>query len=158
MGVPAEIIWILAFWVCIKATWQSRHLVVNTIVFIHEKEIQFPEERNAFVLHHQHGRDVTCQPAISYIPVYCYKTLLVLNIRTCTGLYSTLNKRNRTNHNESDIHWMSLVTVTRFIRLGSTGRFWNRIFFPVSTDYFTVVDFITLIGQKARFKLEISQN
>lgn len=63
------------------------------------------------------------------IPVYCYKTLLVLNIRTCTGLYSTLNKRNRTNHNESDIHWMSLVTVTRFIRLGSTGRFWNRIFF-----------------------------
>ena len=32
---------------------------------LHENRVQFPEERNAFVLDHQHGRrDVTCKPAI----------------------------------------------------------------------------------------------
>ena len=31
----------------------------------HENRVQFPEERNAFVLNHHHGlRDVTCKPAI----------------------------------------------------------------------------------------------
>ena len=45
-------------------------LVVNTIEFffsknLHENGVKFPEERNAFVLGHQHGRrDVTCNPAI----------------------------------------------------------------------------------------------
>ena len=41
-------------------------LVVNTInIFLwnlHEKDVSFPEERNAFVLDHLHGRrDVTCK-------------------------------------------------------------------------------------------------
>ena len=32
---------------------------------LHENRVWFPEERNAFVLDHQHGRhDVTCKPAI----------------------------------------------------------------------------------------------
>ena len=44
-------------------------LVVNAGVFfsknLHKNGVYFPEERNAFVLDHQHGRrDVTCIPAI----------------------------------------------------------------------------------------------
>ena len=32
---------------------------------LHENGVNFPEERNAFVLDYQHGfRDVTCKPAI----------------------------------------------------------------------------------------------
>ena len=42
-------------------------LVANTITFfsknLHEIGVQFPQERNAFVLDHQHGRhDVRCNP------------------------------------------------------------------------------------------------
>ena len=40
---------------------------------LHENRVSFPEERNAFVLDHQHGRrDVTFKPAIL---VYTAKTL-----------------------------------------------------------------------------------
>ena len=44
-------------------------LVVNTkeifLLNLHQNEVHFPAERNAFVLDHQHGRrNVTCKPAI----------------------------------------------------------------------------------------------
>ena len=47
---------------------------VNTIEFfpnnLHENGGQFAEERNAFVLDHQHGRrDVTCKLAIGEIEI-----------------------------------------------------------------------------------------
>ena len=38
---------------------------------LHENRVLFPEERNAFVLDHQHGRrDITCKPAISFLSSY----------------------------------------------------------------------------------------
>ena len=46
-------------------------LGVNTketfLLNLHQNRIQFPAERNVFVLDHQHGhRDVTCKPAIAW--------------------------------------------------------------------------------------------
>ena len=47
-------------------------LVVNRkemfLINLHQNRVHFPEERDAFVLDHQHGcRDVTCKPAIPSI-------------------------------------------------------------------------------------------
>ena len=50
-------------------------LVVNTketfLLNLHQNRVHFPAERNAFVLHHQHGRrDVTCKPAIANVQIF----------------------------------------------------------------------------------------
>ena len=41
----------------------------NRIFFsqnLHEKSVQFPKEKDAFVLDHQHGRrDITCKPVLN---------------------------------------------------------------------------------------------
>ena len=64
-------------------------LVVNTkeifLINLHQNRVQFPVERNAFVLDHQHGRrDVTCKPAIPQI----YRRL---NPRDKKRYYATQN-------------------------------------------------------------------
>ena len=66
--------------VCYGIFWSGQFLVCNHVTRrpcwgskqkklfwknLHENRVLFPEERNAFVLDHQHGRrDVTCKPAI----------------------------------------------------------------------------------------------
>ena len=56
------------FLVCNHVTrrpcWGSKQKNISS-KNLHENRVQFPEERNAFVLDHQHSRrDVTCKPAI----------------------------------------------------------------------------------------------
>ena len=64
-------------------------LVVKTkeifLLNLHQNRVHFPEERNAFVLDHQHGRrDVTCKPAIvMYLLLKAFKTLKTTN--ECIG-------------------------------------------------------------------------
>ena len=56
------------FLVCNHVTrrpyWGSKQKNISS-KNLHENRVSFPEERNTFVLDHQHGRrDVTCKPAI----------------------------------------------------------------------------------------------
>ena len=54
------------------ATWQAGHIDGSDTIKInsknlHENGVQFPEERKAFVLHHQYGcHDITYKPAIHH--------------------------------------------------------------------------------------------
>ena len=64
------------FLVCNHVTrrpcWGSKEKNISS-KNLHENRVSFPEERNAFVLDHQHGRrDVTCKPAIGEILVYIF--------------------------------------------------------------------------------------
>ena len=56
------------FLICNQMTWRPCWGSIQQNFFpknLHENRVQFPEERNAFVLDHQHGRrDVTCKPAM----------------------------------------------------------------------------------------------
>ena len=46
---------------------------------LHENRVQFPEERNAFVLDHQNGRrDVTCKPAITVEEIHLAASIYVI--------------------------------------------------------------------------------
>ena len=60
---------------------------------LHENRVWFPEERNAFVLDHLHGRrDVTCKPAIALV-YFVSRFLLNRRFYFCFYLNSTLNTR-----------------------------------------------------------------
>ena len=158
MGVPAEIIWILAFWVCIKATWQSRHLVVNTIVFTW-KWNSVPRGEKRFCsspptwpwCHVPTGNIVyTClllQNSTGPEHTHLHRPLFHLKQEKQDKSQWIWHSRNESR----DCHEIHPTRINRAILKSD--------FFPLSTDHFTVVDLIhTLIGQKARFKLEISQN
>ena len=72
---------------------------------LHENGVQFPEERNAFVLDHQHGRrDVTCKPAILSNTFFCPQV--------------PLSWSNHFEGPEDPIHWLRAL-VAKTLALGS---------------------------------------
>ena len=84
------------FW--FETTWQGGHVwgQYNIIFFpknLHENRVKFPEERNAFVLDHQHGRrDVTCKPA-NPREVFPFLVQLFNDYMACASLLEIRTRR-----------------------------------------------------------------
>ena len=64
---PQDPLFLVCNHVTRRPCWGSKQKNIS-LKNLHENRVQFPEESNAFVLDHQHGRrDVTCKPAIDNI-------------------------------------------------------------------------------------------
>ena len=99
------------FLVCNHVTrrpcWGSKEKNISS-KNLHENRVYFPEERNAFVLDHQHGcREVTCKPAIASCRNMLRRHLAATNRFECTG----------------EILWKSLSLQQNFVAATSHTKF-----------------------------------
>ena len=111
---------------------------------LHENRVSFPEESNAFVLDHQHGRrDVTCKPAIlctfvHFLVAFCLlhsmgKTWNCLLWRLVEDLDRRGRNSNRTKSTYIYPNWVSYNNRsqrTRDMYLRPNGYLSNRKRFP----------------------------